>query len=150
MPSQGKSTRLNWGICALPCLMLSLFTDVFLSFFFFFDYLVSAWAKRACDSERGRKTKGYFLLSPPPPLALPVYKSPAVFLIFYARSTNSKEKLESLWTGYLMLAMALWSRCIWVHVQDQSYLTTRLFDVSCRSRRAYSSDDDTGRRRRKR
>ena len=149
MPSQGKSTRLNWGICALPRLMLSLFTDVFLSFFFF-DYLVSAWAKRACDSERGRKTKGYFLLSPPHPFALAVYKSPAVFLILYARWTISKEKPESLWTGYLMLAMALWSRCIWVHVQDQSYLTARLFDVSCRSRRAYSSDDDTGRRRRKR
>ena len=134
-------------LCLVLCLACS---QTFFFLFFFFDYLVSAWAKRAFDSERGRKTKGYFLLSPPHPFALAVYKSPAVFLIFYARWTISKEKPESLWTGYLMLAIALCSRFIWVHVQDQPYLTARLFDVSCRSRRAYSSDDDTGRRRRKR
>ena len=125
----------------VPCLVLCLACSQTFFFLFFFLRLFG---------ERWRKTKGYFLLSPPHPFALAVYKSPAVFLIFYARWTISKEKPESLWTGYLMLAMALCSRFIWVHVQDQPYLTARLFDVSCRSRRAYSSDDDTGRRRRKR
>ena len=66
------------------------------SFFFFFDYLVSTEEKR----------KDIFSFPHPHPFALAVYKSPAVFN-FYARSTISKEKLESLWTGYLMLAMAL-------------------------------------------
>ena len=67
----------------VPCLVLYLAcSQTFFFLFFFFDYLVSAWAKWACDSERGRKTKGYFLLSPAPPLALAVYKSPAVFFNF--------------------------------------------------------------------